>query len=595
MEAKRYQDEVAHQARMGRIGGADLVRATAGADLQEFDARALRIQHEIDLQGKQLNSKKAVEALEGELARNAEERLSRQIKMSQDLEFEAKKVEDARLKAAADAINGSVAELAALKEKNLAAQVELGNIGLTAGQLSVLTRMRMDEVIAIKQRRIAVMEAYDDGTNGGQIAAEIEQLKQLKLARDVAAQTDLKKTFAKFDDYFNPAKAQTFGDAIRDAFAGASSAAAGFGNALGAVIQKQAELGNLQQELNDRRRSLDTLAPDKRQAAEIELTEKQNRLNQEVQRTQVEGFARMAGAAKGFFKENSKGYQAMSIVEKAFTAVSIAQSVARGAALAIEAVAKQASNGDVWSAFARMAAMAAAMAALGFAVGGSGGGAALPTAETRQREQGTGTVFGDPEAKSNSLKNSYERLLEVSKDQLGTENKMLDALRGIQSAMAGLANQLIRSSGITTGGNLGLRTGVLSVNQRDPLFPELSTIGVKDPIFGGFIRTALSWFGKVKADITDAGIQIQGSLANLGQGRGIQQYADLTTTTSSFFGLIKKQNQSTQTGEVSQQISNQFALIFRGIRDSLVQASQTLGLSIESTIDSCIRRHRHLA
>lgn len=71
-----------------------------------------------------------------------------------------------------------------------------------------------------------------------------------------------------------------------------------------------------------------------------------------------------------------------------------------------EAVLNQGS-GDPYTAFPRMAAMAAIVAALGVAIGSIGEVAQEGFTPTNE---GTGTVFGDTEAKSESIKKSIDLL-----------------------------------------------------------------------------------------------------------------------------------------------------------------------------------------
>ena len=132
--------------------------------------------------------------------------------------------------------------------------------------------------------------------------------------------------------------------------------------------------------------------------------------------SQVAGYASLAGAAKGLLKEKTAGYKILDGMEKAARAYEIGMAVktaaekmglismvtgakvagdaaaaasaqssiatevgasmAKGQAAAVAGVANQA-GGDPYTAFFRMAAMAAAMAALGFAVSGGGGGGGL--------------------------------------------------------------------------------------------------------------------------------------------------------------------------------------------------------------------------
>lgn len=349
---------------------------------------------------------------------------------------------------------------------------------------------------------------------------------------------------------------------------------------------------------------------------------------------QINSYGTMVGAAKGFFKEGSRGYKALDAAEKAFRAAElalavrsamekiglissvtaakvtgdavqtasatasvgpeVAASMAKGQAAAVAGVANQAS-GDPYSAFFRIAAMAALMAGLGFAVKGRGGSASTPeqtqstvltggaaSSADRQQYNGTGTVLGDPFAKSESLKKSLDALTGVDTMTMQYSAQMLASLKSIEASMAGVSTQILRAGGITTGKNMGITTGTLAKNSGDPIANALGIGFVNDlaksiPVLGGIISGLQGLWGKTTASITDAGLAISGTAAQMRAGSGINQYADVSTTTSSWFGLSKKTNTSTQMAEVSDEMTRQFGLIFGNVGESLQSAAGAMG------------------
>ena len=100
-------------------------------------------------------------------------------------------------------------------------------------------------------------------------------------------------------------------------------------------------------------------------------------------------------------------------------------------------------SGDPYTAFPRMAAMAAIVAALGVAIGSFSGGSSGSFAPTNE---GTGTVFGDSEAKSASIANSIDLLSENSDLMLPLTSAMLASLRNIESSIGGVTNLIIRQA-----------------------------------------------------------------------------------------------------------------------------------------------------
>lgn len=336
---------------------------------------------------------------------------------------------------------------------------------------------------------------------------------------------------------------------------------------------------------------------------------------------QINSYGNMAAAAKGFFEENSKGYNLLHTAEKAFRAYEMAMAIeamvkklffsnavtaanvtgnaasaasaVAGAAVevpakmavaqagAIAGVANQA-GGDPYTAFPRMALMAAIMAGLGLAVSMSNAGAQrVDVAKNAQATQGTGTVLGDSTAKSASIKNSLELLESNSDIALVHSSKMLSALNSIDASMKGLASIIFRTTGITTGTNMGIQTGKLSSNTGDPI---LGMFGINDssftknlPIIGGIVSKLQSLWGNVSQSIVDSGLQVKGSLNDLMNGSGVNQYAEVERKETSWFGAVKDYSYSTEYQAASSEIARQFAKVFQGVNKSVVEAGSALG------------------
>lgn len=200
--------------------------------------------------------------------------------------------------------------------------------------------------------------------------------------------------------------------------------------------------------------------------------------NNKSLRSEVSMYAGMASAAKGFFSENSKGYKVMEATEKAFravelalslqsfatkvaqmvglttvkatttasnmaleqteTATSVQNSATKATASTIAGAGKSFEQMGVYG-FIGAAAILAFMMALGVNAGGGGAGANVDLSKDRQDKQGTGTVLGDPSAKSKSIENSLQIIRDNSNDQLTFTSQMLGSLRAIEANMKGLA------------------------------------------------------------------------------------------------------------------------------------------------------------
>lgn len=307
----------------------------------------------------------------------------------------------------------------------------------------------------------------------------------------------------------------------------------------------------------------------------VKATISYDKLSDKSATAKVRYYGQAADAVKGFFREGSKGYKTLEGVSKVFHMAEMAQTLGLINLKAIMAVMNQGS-GDPYTAFARMAAMAAVVGALGFAVGGgfkdtSGGG---QTAEEVQKTQGAGGVFGDIEAKSESIMKSIESLESNSDMLLPLTQGMLSSLKSIEASMTGLTNLVLRA-GVVNGDSMGIQTGTTQngakIVDSNKFFGGIGPMGA---IMG---KIAGAILGKTTKEIIDSGIQYGGKVSDLQGGKGYNQYASVDTTKSSFFGLSKKTTNSLQTQGLGDELSSQFGLIFSGLEDTLKLAAPILG------------------
>lgn len=402
-----------------------------------------------------------------------------------------------------------------------------------------------------------------------------EIIARANLAAAFKGSEELDKQLNKMAELQN--QAQSLGGIFEQAFGRAGAAIGGMTNAL-VAFQKSAADINL--------KALTDTKNDPSKAAEIA-----KKAARDTAQAQVKSYADMAGAAKGFFKENTTGYKILEGAEKAFravelalafqsflekagfltafvaakvvgdttmaasstagAAVEVAANGAKAASGAVAAVVNQ-GNGDPYSAFIRIAAMAAIMAALGFAVSGGGGGgdAGANLSRDRQASAGTGTVFGDDKAKSASIENSLKLLKDNSESGLDYSSGMLSALRNIETGISKMAGTIIRATGLRGGqgdtGGLNLGGSV-----------------------GGF-----SGRGRSLAD--------QGLLAGAQTVGGVMQngfqgnsFSDVTVSTRSWWRT--RTHIETVLGELDGTIKNQFGTIISNMRNSVLEAVKVFG------------------
>lgn len=485
------------------------------------------------------------------------------------------------------------------------------------------TFQKLDEdrkVLELK-REIAYWEAQAVNVNdmAGQIAAkqkllEIEQellknqreygdaiivAEQAKAKAATTAATD-SKTLTKGAEEQRVADEQlrlnqAFEDGVRNAQLFAEQATAAFGDvgtAIGKLVVGFAQYNQqVYQAQRDRDNAIKGIEESMAKGVYSEsegfakIEEEKRKEIQKTAQLQIQMYGDMASAAKSFFKEGSKGYQAMANAEKVFrafqmamaikqvavqvmgntqimasdtarTATEIANSQARGQTKSAEALANQGSGGDVWTAFPRIAAMAAIMAAIGFSVAGATSASASTAMEDRQKAIGTGTVFGDSAAKSESLSKSLDIVAENSSADLAYSAGMLRSLKNIELNMKGVTNSII--TGVVPNAG-GAKLGRLS-----SFDPGMEAIGIL----------------KRTRKITDYGLAFDpAELSSILKGALTGRvYTELTTETKAL-GMVLSRSVKTVYSSMSDEITDQFTRTVVSIADGMKAAGKAFGLT----------------
>jgi hypothetical protein len=403
-----------------------------------------------------------------------------------------------------------------------------------------------------------------------------EIAKRNELAVLLGAGADLEvgtKAAQDLDKFLDPAKAHAFGDSLRDGFAGA-------GNAMSKMIQQLEKYGVKAAQIEKQRGNAAT-AYLNGQKTEEEYLDANKELSRQSAIVQVGSYAAITDAAQSFFDQGSKGYAIVGAASKALHAAELAMNLASiGPKMASAAAEFFAQSG--WGGFAGVAAMTAVVAGFGVAVSSGGGSGGGQTAAEVQKVQGTGSVFGDSSAKSDSIARSIALSAANSNIELNYTAGMLSALKSIDASMSGLANLVVGTTGVTDGSNLGIETGKIAGASSAASAVGTIVGGVLLGIGGAWLGNKLaSLWGKTTQNIVDSGLQLGGSVADLQSGKGFQQYASVDTTKSSWFGLSKKTSNSVQTGGLDDGLSSQFGLIFTNLEDALKVAAGGLGIGAD--------------
>lgn len=344
--------------------------------------------------------------------------------------------------------------------------------------------------------------------------------------------------------------------------------------------------------------------------------------------SEINHYGNLAGAAKGFFKEGSKGYKALEAAEKAFRAFELAIAIKNAAVRigliggvtaakvgsdtaqaasdtaragieqgnslittgikAVEAVINAIRSMPFPLNIAAGAATAAVVASLGVAIGGAFGGGGKAAAPTNT---GTGTVFGDADAQSKSISNALERLREIDTLTMRYSSAMLASLRNIEANLGGLTNLIVRTNGAESSA-----AGVVTGFKSDPVAGSISkamqgvgNVLAKIPVIGGLLGGITGLLGKLigslfgtKTSITGQGIfgRAQSLGDVLGGGFDASYFSDVKKTRK-FLGISVGSSTSTQFSNASPELERQFSLIFSGFYDAISAAAGPLGLSLD--------------
>lgn len=398
--------------------------------------------------------------------------------------------------------------------------------------------------------------------------------------------------------------------------------------------------GNLLSVMNDySRQQMNAMA--RIQAARDEYGENSERaLLVEKRETEDLALARrksygdMAAAAKGFFKSGTVGYKTLGAAEKAFRLYEFAMSAKAVVVKAAEVAAKvglfgtqaaaaaQAGAAEMFASlgplgFAAVAAMVAVLAGFGFKGGRGGGAPSIPISETRQAAQGSGSVLGDPEAKSESIARSLEMIEDLMDTELSYSGEMVRALRSIESGIGAVAGLISRQLGVggtfstsglglgtassrggisgalaggAAGGAIGYGIGAAATAATGALMSGFSGVATA---LAGPVGIAVAAVGalvgaltktKTTTELLDQGLVFANSSLDsiLNGGLSGQSYQDIKTTSKkSIFGigLGSKTNTSTISGQLDADIAKQLTLVIGGLRDSVLASATALGIT----------------
>lgn len=361
-------------------------------------------------------------------------------------------------------------------------------IGLGAVALAELNAVRLEGMALRAEEKVWMAEGLDiTGQLAERYREEAAALRERAVAvREGAAKQATfdtnKKALDDLNQFLDPARAQDFGQALREAFGTAGDSISRLTESLGSFGRKQAEIA-------DKRAKAEMLRTTKG-IDEIEYQRTIAELNERDTKNRLAGYGAMTGAAAGFFNEQSRGYKALQTASQVFHAAELAMTLAELVPKGISAVLGQ-GQGDPYTAFGRMAAMAAIVTGLGVAIGGVSGGG-VPLSQQRQEKQGTGSVLGS-DAKSESIARSLDAIEGATLQGLGISNGMLTSLRNIEAGIDQFASLLVRTTGVT--GDFGKDMGKNVFDSKSIGLGGAAAGGVLGAMGGAYVGMGTSYIG----------------------------------------------------------------------------------------------------
>ena len=434
--------------------------------------------------------------------------------------------------------------------------------------------------------------------------AATEKIQQDREIAALAAKTAQPTTTKEEDDFYQKAIDGVNGYA--DAWSSAGNVIIDTFGTIGQQLEKMVNNQNAYTKAIDINHKKQRVA-----GADIDkLKKEENTLTRANAQSEINSYGSIAGAAAAMFNEKSKAAKTFHAIEQVMAVASLAMSVQKmlssttetavvvgnetikQTALGTTAIITQ-GQGDPYTAWVRIAAMAALVAGLGIATSG-GSGSAPTSAADRQEAQGTGTVLGSDD-KSASINNSFERIEELELDQYAELREMNSSLRDLNNNITHLAASVVSNFGKFDekgyGGQLGTSgqlngdlggLGSFALGGVGGIIDEM-TFGIVGKIIGGFKST--------KKSLVDSGISIvsqtMGSIIDTGLVQA-QQYFDIKTKKKSFWGAKKKTSYNTEYNDVGEELEREMSLIFSDIGSSINNAVDVLGIDVGRTLNNFI-------
>ena len=316
--SQRSLAQIEAQRAAGSITDEEAIRRTAAEQLAQLDRQKVSLQAQLGLVRGKVGSRREQLDLEGQIAKLGEQRTSREKQREDDLAAAMRKRQDASDESYRAGVVAAQGELKSLMDLVDAQVLSNAEIGLSKTEMADLTAARLLAAAAAKEQTAAELANMEGGKETAAIyRQQAEELRKLASAgkaggaKQDAADVN-KKAFEELTNFLDPSKAQTFGEALREAFGSA-------GDSLSKLTATLDGYGKRQDEIAKHRATADKQRGTP-ELSEIKYLQAISQLDKRRTQDQLASYGSMAGAAAGFFGEQSKGYETLMTVSKVFHA-----------------------------------------------------------------------------------------------------------------------------------------------------------------------------------------------------------------------------------------------------------------------------------
>ncbi|MFZ2406971.1 MAG: hypothetical protein WAW41_17680 [Methylobacter sp.] len=328
-------------------------------------------------------------------------------------------------------------------------------------------------------------------------------------------------------------------------------------------------------------------------AANAKAAEAEGKLAQELfeKKTRYisDGFGDLSTAFDGISKLYAEG----SNDAKAWQEASNAMLVAQKAVAVVNAVATIANQGlgDPYTAFARIAAMAAAMGALLGSIGQSIGGSNVTASSSVYKPKST--VLGAEDGTgSESISNSFDMLEKIYSIEFTKLTGIYTEIKSLNTNIIGLVTSIARTGGVNDLAN-SINTNVQYPSSWGVVDNGLTGIKLIDTVYGWAQDAAVSIIdsfvgGTTTTSVDSFGIEIgktlAGSILNGGSVAAKQYVSGVTTTTGGLFEGDDVYGY-TNYAALDKSVVSMLTLVYKNLSSALVDLSEQFGTDTQKALN----------